>query len=121
MTPKVLRLVLTLEFLIAIVAIFTAWSEIGGQAALDLMPWGWKLGLALALALAIVRYTAALMEQDDFWSIRSARWFSLILIIGLAMGVVTFYYVLQEDTMDSDDANTSTSGIAPVTPGHLAA
>ncbi len=54
MTKKLLRLVYAFEFLIALIAIFTAWSEIGGQAALDLMHWGWKLGLSIALAFAIV-------------------------------------------------------------------
>ena len=52
MTPKYLRLVLMLEFFIAVLAVFTAWSEIGGQAALDLMPWGWKCGLGLGLSAA---------------------------------------------------------------------
>ena len=42
MAPKYLRLAYMVEFFIAVLAVFTAWSEIGGQAALDLMPWGWK-------------------------------------------------------------------------------
>jgi hypothetical protein len=117
MMPKLLRLGLAMELLVAIIAIFTAWSEIGGQAALDLMPWGWKSGLGLALAAAIVGFTATLLDQDAIWSARSARWASLILIIILIMGVVTFYYVLQEDTMDSDDNESTTSGITLVTPG----
>jgi hypothetical protein len=120
MTLKVLRLAFALEFLVALIAIFTAWSEIGGQAALDLMPWGWKLGLSVALAAATVQYTVALSDQNDFWSLRSARWLSFILIVGLVMGLVTYYYVLQEDTMDSDEGNTSTSALTLVTPGHLA-
>jgi hypothetical protein len=120
MTPKVLRLGLVFEFLVAIIAIFTAWSEIGGQAALDLMPWGWKFGLGVAMAAAVVGYTAALLEQDALWSVRSARWLSFLLIVGLVMGVVTYYYALQEDTIDSDEADTSTSAITIVIPGHKA-
>jgi hypothetical protein len=120
MTPKVMRLGLALEFLVAIVAVFTAWSEIGGQAALDLMPWGWKLGLGIAMSAAAVGYTAALIDQDTLWSVRSARWLSFVLIVGLIMGVVTYYYVLLEDTMDSDDSDSTTSAITLVTPGHIA-
>lgn len=120
MTPKVLRLTLVVEFLVAVIAIFTAWSEIGGQAALDLMPWGWKFGLALAMAATMVGYTAALAEQDALWSARTARWLSFLLIVGLVMGVVTYYYVLQEDTIDTDEADTATLGITRITPGHMA-
>lgn len=120
MTPKLLRLGLVLEFLLAIIAVFTAWSEIGGQAALDLMPWGWKFGLGAAMAAAVVGYTATVIEQDALWSIRSARWLSCLLIVGIIMGVVTYFYVLQEDTIDSDDGDTTTSGITLVGPGHMA-
>jgi len=41
MTPKHLRFIYVFEFLIAVIAIFTAWSEVGGQAALDLIQCGW--------------------------------------------------------------------------------
>jgi hypothetical protein len=120
MMPKLLRLALVLEFLVAIIAIFTAWSEIGGQAALDLMPWGWKLGLGLSLAWAVTGYSSALLEHDAVWSTRTARWFSFILIIGLVMGVVTYYYVLQEDTIESGGGDTKTSGLNLARPGYLA-
>ncbi|MGA8026025.1 MAG: hypothetical protein WB992_02695 [Bryobacteraceae bacterium] len=103
MTLKLLRLAYALEFLIALVAIFTAWSEIGGQGALDLMHWGWKLGLSFALAGAIVAYTAAVISQDSMWSLRSARWLTAIVVVTLAIGVVTYYYALQEDTGEPDD------------------
>jgi hypothetical protein len=119
MTPKVMRLALVLEFLVAIIAVFTAWSEIGGQAALDLMPWGWKLGLGVAMAAAAVAYTAALIDQDTLWSVRTARWLSCLLIVGLIMGVVTYYYVLQEDAIDSDESDSTTSAVPLVTTGHM--
>ena len=106
MTPKLLRLVYAFEFLIALVAIFTAWSEIGGQAALDLMYWGWKLGLSLALAAAIVAYTAAVVTADSMWNLRSARWLAAIIIIIAAISVVTYYYALQVDTGESDESRT---------------
>jgi hypothetical protein len=109
MTAKLLRLAYVCEFLLAIVAIFTAWSEIGGQAALDLMHWGWKLGLGMSLALTIVGLTVALVSEDAFLTLRSARWMALIILLLAAMGTVTYYYSLEQDAGDSDESNTISS------------
>jgi hypothetical protein len=106
MTQKLLRLIYAFEFLIALVAIFTAWSEIGGQAALDLMHWGWKLGFSTALAGATVAYTAAVVSEDSLWTLRSARWLTAIVLLVLGIGVVTYFYVLQEDAGESDESGT---------------
>jgi nitrogen fixation-related uncharacterized protein len=109
MSAKLLRLAYVCEFLLALVAIFTGWSEVGGQAALDQMFWGWKLGFGLALAGAIVAYTAAIAAQDSIWTMRSARWLVVIGLLLAAIGVVTYYYaqdVGQPD--DSDDSGTIT-------------
>lgn len=103
MTPKHLRLIYVFEFLISVIAIFTAWSEIGGQAALDLMHWGWKFGLGLGLAAVIVGYTAALVSSESVWTMRTSRWLALILVLLLGIGVVTYYYYLQEDTGETND------------------
>lgn len=109
MTPKTLRFGYVCEFLIALIAIFAAWSEIGGQPALDVMHWGWKLGLSIALAASIVAYTAALMTEDSLWNLRSARWLTTIVIIIIGIGVVTYYYALQADTGETDDTGTVSS------------
>jgi len=103
MTSKLLRLAYALEFLVAIIAIFTAWSEIGGQAALDLMHWGWKMGLSLAMAGSIVAYTDSIVTEDSLWTPRTARRLTLLLLTGVAMGLVTFYYFMQEDAGDTDE------------------
>ena len=107
MSSKLLRLVFACEFLIALVAIFTSWSEVGGQATLDIMHWGWKLGLSLALAAATVAYSAAISADDALWTLRSARWLTAIVIVVLAMGVVTYFYSLQVDSGDSDETTNS--------------
>ncbi len=106
MTQKLLRLIYAFEFLIALVAIFTAWSEIGGQAALDLMHWGWKLGLSVALAGATVAYTAAVVSEESVWTLRSARWLTAVVLLIFGIGVVTYFYVLQEDSGESDESGT---------------
>jgi hypothetical protein len=106
MTAKLLRLGYVCEFLLAIIAIFTAWSEVGGQAALDLMHWGWKLGFGLALSLTIVALTASLVADDAWLTLRTARWLAAILALLVAMGTVTYYYSQEEDNGDSDDSST---------------
>lgn len=106
MNDKLLRLAFAFEFLVAIVAVFTGWSEIGGQAALDLMHWGFKFGLGLLLAFCIVGYTAAVTAGNSWWTLRSARWLSAMLVVLAAMAVITFFYSQQVDTGESDDNTT---------------
>ncbi|MDQ2775964.1 MAG: hypothetical protein M3Y57_13765 [Acidobacteriota bacterium] len=106
MTAKLIRLAYAFEYLAAVVAIFTAWSEIGGQAALDLMHWTYKLGFSLALASAIVAYTAAIVSSESVWTMRSVRWLTVIALIVAAMGIVTYFYALQEYSGDSDESGT---------------
>ncbi len=103
MTKRLLRLAFALEFLLALVAIFTAWSEVGGQAVLDAMTWFWKLGLSLALAGATVGFTSALCADQRFWTMRSARWLTAIFLIMISMGAVTYYFQLQTDESESDE------------------
>jgi len=106
MNAKLLRLAYVCEFLLAIVAVFTAWSEIGGQAALDLMYWAWKFGFGVALALAIVAMTAALVSEDAVVTLRTARWLAAILALLAGMGTLTYYYSLEDDNGESDDNST---------------
>ncbi len=113
MTAKLLRLAYVFEFLVALVAIFSAWSEIGGQAALDLMYWGWKLGLGLGLAAAIVAYTAALVAEDSLWSLRSARWLVAIVLLTVTIGLVTYFYAVQVDTGGESDESGNISLLRP--------
>jgi hypothetical protein len=116
MTHKLLRLAYACEFLLASVAIFTAWSEIGGQAALDLMHWGWKLGFGVVLAGGIVGYTAAIVSEEKVMNARAARWLAAILLITLAMGVVTYYYALEAETGETDEPSGTVSLYYPSIP-----
>ena len=104
MTPQLLRLVYAVEFLVALVAIFTAWSEIGGQAVLDLMHWGWKAGLSLILAASVVGFSAAITTEESLWTLRSVRWLTAILLCLAAVVVATYYYALQVDNGEGDDS-----------------
>jgi hypothetical protein len=116
MTQKLLRFAYVCEFLLALMAIFTAWSEIGGQAALDLMHWGWKLGFSLALAASTVGYTTALVSTGKIFTLRAGRWLFLILLVAIGMGVVTYYYTLEEDSGESDEPSDTVTIYIPGMP-----
>ena len=103
MSAKLLRLVFICEFLIALIAIFSAWSEIGGQATLDLMHWSFKLVLGAGLAGSVVAFSAAMVKDDAIWTLRSARWLAAIVLLLCGMGVVTYFYLQQVEAGDSDE------------------
>ncbi len=104
-----LRLAYALEFFIALIAIVSLWSEIGGEGHLDLMPWYLKLGCISGLAWCCVRFTASLVEQQEVWTRRSIAWFAGILLFCIAMGGITYYYHLHEDPDDGDEDSTATA------------
>jgi hypothetical protein len=105
--PSLLRLAYALEFLIALIAIISLWSEIGGEGHLDLMPWYIKLGCIVGLAWCCVRFTAALVERQEVWTRRTISWFAGILLFCIAMAGITYYYHLHEEQDDGDDENTA--------------
>lgn len=108
MNPSWLRLVYTLEFLIALIAVFTCWSQIGVQGHLDLLPWYWKAIPGIAMSWAIVRATAAAIERDKVWNIRCVAWLLVVLFLAAIMGVATFYAHLHENDDDEDNTDNTT-------------
>jgi hypothetical protein len=102
-----LRLAYALEFLIALIAIVSLWSEIGGEGHLDLMPWYTKLVCIAGLAWCGMRFTAAIVEQQKLWTWRTVRWFAGIVLFCVAMGAITYYYHLHEEPDDDSDENTT--------------
>jgi hypothetical protein len=99
----VLRLLYAIEFLIALIATYTVWSQVGGQYHLDLMAWYWKLGLGAGVAFAAVKATAAAVAGQRAWNSRTLKWISLIIALSLACGAVTYYYHLTEPPADEED------------------
>jgi hypothetical protein len=110
-----LRLVYVVEFLIAIMAVLSLWSQIGGQGHLDLMPWYLKLGLTGAMALVTVMGTSAAVSHPDPWNAKAIAFVILGLLVACAMAAASYYYHIHEND-DEDDDTTSTAMI-----GHLAA
>jgi hypothetical protein len=104
-----LRLLYIFEFLIAIPAVYTLWSQVGGQGHMDLMPWFWKLGLGGSAAWAVVRVTKAAVEHERGWNLRSLSWLLLVLAIATLMGGVTYYYHLHETPGEIDSEETTTA------------
>jgi hypothetical protein len=117
-TPPVwLRLAYTLEFLLAIDAALSLWSQVGGQGHLDLLPWYSKLILVTALAWCVVGFTISLVDQPHVWTGRTVRWFSGMLLVALAMGLITFWYHLHEVTDDQDTGDTTSTSVSIARPG----
>lgn len=111
MFQRLLRVIYVIEFLLALLTVFTFWSEVGGQAHLDLMAWWWKGGLGLLSAYAIVRITVALAGEGSGHRRQLFAWSGLLAVLVIAGGLVTYYYHLnepiEEDTTE-DGAPTQT-------------
>jgi hypothetical protein len=121
--PAWLRLAYAFEFLIALIAIFTLWSQVGGQGHMDLLPWYIKLACALSLAWCSVRFTAGIVENPKAWNQHSVVWFIGMIIVAIAMGGITFYYHLHEvpDETDTDDTTQTSVSVPERRPLALAA
>lgn len=105
--PSWLRLAYAVEFFIALIAIISVWSEIGGESHLDLMPWYVKLGCIVGLAWCCVRFTANIVEQQKVWTWRALAWFAAIVLLCIAMGATTYYYHLHEQPDEGDQDTTA--------------
>lgn len=116
-----LRLAYTTQFLIALIAIFLVWSEVGGQGHLDLMPWYLKMGLGTAAAFAIVRATMAAVSRDAAWNGTTLKWFGIMLAVLILCGLTTYYYHVygesDQDDQDGDAISLLAKPFAP--PAHL--
>ena len=105
MRNSLLRPFLILEFLVAIDAVFTLWSEVGGQYHLDLMFWPWKLGLGAGAAALITLITGQLARNDGRLTRRALMFSSLLIAVVLMGGVLTYYYHINEPTQQDEDAD----------------
>ncbi|MGD0363837.1 MAG: hypothetical protein ABSC93_23385 [Bryobacteraceae bacterium] len=104
-----LRLFYAIEFLIAVIATYTLWSQVGGQYHLDLMAWYWKLSLGVGLSFAAVKATSAAVSGPRAWNSRTLKWISIILALALAAGAITYYYHLTEPPSDDEDQQDESS------------
>jgi hypothetical protein len=109
MPPVLLRLAYVSEFLLALIAALMLWSQVGGQAHLDLMPWYDKLSLSVALALVTVLGTMSATAHERAWNARTLAFFLMALLIAGAMAALTYYYHVHEDDNDEEgESNIAT-------------
>lgn len=115
LNPAWLRLAYAFEFWIALIAIFTLWSQVGGQGHLDLIAWYIKLACALALAWSAVRMTGGMVENARAWNRATVRWFVAVVAISALIAGITYWYHLHEvsDEPDTDEnsANVVRNGV----------
>lgn len=105
----ILRLAYSTQFLIALIAIFVLWSQVGGQSHLDLLPWSVKLVLGVAAAYGVVRATAASVSGDRAWNGQTVRWLGLTLALLFACGYATYYAHLNLEESDGADQEQDTT------------
>jgi hypothetical protein len=108
-----LRIAYAIEFLAALIATFTLWSQVGGQSHLDIMAWYWKLLLGVGVSAAAVKATAAAVEHEQAWNPRTLRWLAVIITLLIGCGVLTYYYHLYEPE-EEDEQNVTQTTSMPV-------
>lgn len=115
-----LRIVYIIEFLLAIPAVYTLWSQIGGQGHLDIMPWYSKLLLGGGACWTLVRATGAAIEHERVWNVRTLAWIGAMILVAVLIGLTTYYYHLHE-APDQADPEETTTALLQAVPIHLPA
>jgi hypothetical protein len=109
----ILRLAYIALFLVAVMAVFTLWSQVGGQGHLDLLPWSIKLALGAGAAYAITRAAAAAVKGEHGWNGQSVKWTGVALATLFLCGMASLYAHnnLEDagDEGDQDDATVSSA------------
>jgi len=111
-----LRMAYSIEYLLAVLAIFTFWSEVGGQGHLDMMPWYTKMISVLASAWCCIRLTAGLVEERTAWNRRTVAWLAGLILVTFIMAAITYYYHLHEETDQPDSDENTASVMSPNPP-----
>ena len=93
-----LRLAYVTQFLLALIAVFVLWSQVGGQSHLDYMAWQWKLALGGGAAFAAVKATAASVAGEHAWNGKTLRWLGILLVLLVACGLASYYVHLYRRT-----------------------
>src|SRR5215475_4551904 len=107
----ILRLAYTTQFLLALLAVFVLWSEVGGQSHLDLMPWYLKLALGAGAAFAIVKATAASVSHANAWNGSTLKWFGITLALLVGCGLASYYFHIYGESDEEDQQDTQTSSL----------
>ena len=68
------------------------------------------------LAAAVVGFTNTILTSENVISWRSVGWLGAILALLIGMGVVTYYYTLEEESGESDEPSGTVSISYPCMP-----
>src|SRR5258708_12555934 len=90
-TMQSLRLAYIAVFLLSLIAVFTLWSQVGGQVHLDLVPWSVKLALGAGAAYAITRASVAAVKGEHGWNGQSVKCTGLPLAPPFPSALPRFY------------------------------
>jgi hypothetical protein len=114
----ILRLAYTTLFLIALLAVFELWSQVGGQTHLDLMPWYIKLVLGVSAAFCVVKAAESAMTGEKAWNRRTLRWTGILVVLLVCCGLASYWVHLygEEDDDQDDQTQQSVSRIFAVPP-----
>jgi hypothetical protein len=114
MPPYFLRLAYVAQFLLALIAVWTVWGQVGGQDHLDLMPWYAKLALSVTLSWVVVMGTMAAVAERRVWNGKVIAYFVIGLCIAAGMAALTYYYHVHENDGGDEDSVTTTALIHAV-------
>jgi hypothetical protein len=103
----VLRLAYATQFLIALIAVFVLWSQVGGQSHLDLMPWYFKLAFGAGAAFAVVKATAAAVSHDHAWNGRTLKWLGIMAALLVGCGLASYYCHMYLETDEEDQQESA--------------
>ncbi len=112
MEPRPLRIAYFVEFLLSLVAFFECWSQLGGQASLDLMPWWVKLLLAGVFSFTVVKFTEAAVRNDPFPALAVLRWGLGLALVMMLVAITTYYFHLNEPADDENADEPITTGLS---------
>ena len=116
----ILRLAYTTQFLVALLAVFEAWSQIGGQNHLELMPWYLKLVLGGGAAFATVKATASAVSHDRVWNGKTLRWAGILLVLLIGCGLASYFFHLYGEQDEEQQDESLTSYVVKTGPGTCA-
>src|SRR5689334_13841476 len=102
MFQRLLQVLYAIEFLIALVAVYTVWREVGGATHLDSMHWYWKALFGLPAAYAAIRLTKAWADAAKYRRTRILTWMIVLAGLTLGAGLLTYYTHLNEP-QDEDE------------------
>jgi hypothetical protein len=105
-----LRLAYTTQFLIALIAIFVVWGQVGGQSHLELVPWYLKLVFGGGSAFAAVRATVAAVGHERPWNGPSLRWLGVMIALLVCCGLASYIAHMNEEP---DEDNQPETGSLP--------